>query len=928
MTPAEPDDDPDAPLEVDGQEIGDVARESRLHTAALDAPRRRRRHESADVLIVTAVDVELEAMKAAFSASPWRHKDGTRPPVDLWTATVEGDGFRYGVGILKGAGAGTLQTLWAMDYAVRELAPRLVVLGGIAAGRPDGKVALGDLIVSTAIVAIAYEKRRQYVMDQRHEIVTTINRSLIEQLEGFVSREWYETKVAFGHVIATNAVVRDPTYRNRLFADHPDAMGIEMEGGALAEACERNYFVGTRFAVVKAVVDFADEWKDDQAHWDGSDRVARFLHRFLQDGPLPQRLQRSDTPLVDSDGNEEGGNKRRRTFPAYRVPEGALLHGATTFVPPRSYAAADRILSKERFVVLIGRGHTGRRAAARQLLFDRVGAVYEVDGAHGWDPTATVESDSGYILRVSASPGIDSVVRMMREGVVDARSYLVVCSPPGLSEACVHQPDCCVDWWPLEGEPLIEAVRRHVVEGLEPTRREGADTLLSLPAVQSKIMEVASTADLVTTASVLRRALTEQWDEDITAASLGRAGRVALCERVRSLADLRTQAWFTALALLAPLGIEDLTRAAECLYGHLRNEGEASAHTTSPFATPSRHVLLDSIGATAATSLTSSTADSSSWAIPGADPPTAFTTFWTELSPLRDPLVAWLADLAKELSAEALPSLAGAAATLIRLDRQRAFDDVLQTWAHHLRVQSVVLMDAALRSALHGGAEAKPILSTLHRWACSSDLSTAVTALLTLGGSAGAVSGPQAVALLRNVLRRGDVGRIQKRTAATALAMLLNEAEAADDVLAYMRKTVDDVMRTAAIRRTEREHWRIDEVVRVLHGVDARWLSTAETRLRDDAVIDALARLFVDLLSVPQASKRGLDVLARWAGWSRSNALWSDWYVELLQRIVRGSANYRTKTAIETLLRRLSTEPLDKPLVERIRGAAKPADSL
>jgi nucleoside phosphorylase len=899
------------PVQVDGQDVGDVARESRLLADALGIERRRpvRLRGGVDVLIVTALPQEYDAITAAFSASPLRHADGTWTHFDMRHAVIGSGSVRYGVAILKGAGAGAQQTLLGIDRAIRELGPQLVVLAGIAAAPPSSGLELCDLVVSTSIVSVTSDQRGT---DKRKEIVTTVNRSLVEQLQRFVRDSWPASeRVEFGGVIATPSVVKDAEHRDKLFRAHPSAIALEMEGGALAEACERNYLVGTRFAVVKSIVDFADAAKGDSVHLEACARSARFLRAFLDDLPLvPRRSEPAAAPTGDEGAAPTG---------THRVPQAALEDAARTFVPPPAYAAAEAVLAEHGFVALVGRRRSGRRTAARSLLFERYGRVYEFELMLGRAAVARahIEAGAGYVLWTDNVADTGDLVRTLRERIMDAGSGFVVCAVPGRSDATGGRTDLCVEWHPLEGDLLVEAARRHAVNGRDEQEQNRVEELLGEATVRERLLELRTTAELVDAAALLRRAVRDDWPAETVASSLGAAGRNALCERIHALDDQRVQAWLVALAVLGPAETEDLTRAAEALCRHLPGQDALSA---SPFGGVPRQAILNRIGATHV----GSPAGNDLLAVPGVDPVTALSTLWSEFSQLRPVLLEWFADAAEISTDTALHSVVVAVAEVVRLDPEAAFQHVIFRWAGRLRARSVLLTDAVLRLALDNGADASVVFDALHDAATGEDLNAAVTAVLSLGGLVGRRSPDRAVAMLSGIVRRGvdDEGdAVRRGTAATALAVLLTSEEGAADVLALLRRDAGDLCRTSMLKRGAREERRLDEIVRILFAVDTTTaVSVPGAGLNDETVRHELAGVLRQLVEDSDGGPRVAAVLRRWAKRARANPQWADWLVELVAEIVAGATGYRVRTSVQTTLRELASSPRDRPLVERIRA--------
>jgi len=904
-------------VEVDKKpvDVGVTGRASRELFESLMRRGPRSKSQTVDVLIVAAIDKERDALIKEFGAEQWRNPDGSRAEHDLWRAVVDGGHVRYDVAILMGAGAGTIQSIVPIDHAYQDLAPRLVILAGIAAGRPD--LQLGDLVVSTGILSITYEK--QGVEEFKHRM-TSVNASLVEKIVLFAQQHAKDEHLRAGIVIAANAVVRDAAYRDRLFALDSEALAIEMEGGALAEVWQRNHAVAARFAVLKAIVDFADDIKDDRAHAEGCARVATFLRRFLEDGPLPARPGSGRRAVqVTEEGNPIRSSGRR-------VPRSALDGGARTFVPPPAFADAEEKLSTEGFVVLAGPRHSGRNAAARRLLSAGHSDVYELDETLPGSELARtdLEEGVGYILRADGRGDTGTVIRALAERTIDEQAGVVLCVPPGRSDITTACPDLVVEWRFLADEQLLEAVRLHLVVGGDDAWRSRVAMTLAYPEVRTSLLGVRSTPEMAEAVSLLRRAVDEGWPAGAVVGSLGSAGRVAICERIRRLEDSRGQAWFLAMGVLGPTGLADGTSVAEDLSGRLSAAWPAPAPSAqaSPFGGPSRGELLERIDAR----IVPSTSGVETYGIPGVDGTTTLATVWAEFAQLRGVLLDWLVHAGETLSDDGLPPLMDAVGGLFLVDREAALG-VVESWAASFSLRSLVLMEAVLGRAIELGADPGMILRQLRSWAGEDDLSVAVTALMTLGGWVGRAAPEGAVDALAIMLRGEPSGSPRHRVAATALALLLTTPEAFGEVMDLLRRNADDICSTPSLARKQRHLTELWEIVRVLGAVDPVLVLGLEGDAADRAAFCRdLAAMLAGLLADSLASKDACGVLQRWARAARSDAAWGAWLAELLAEIVAMGETYRVRTAVETLLRRIASDPKNRPTVTTIRArlAARP----
>ena len=208
---------------------------------------RRARHDITvtylDVLIVAAIPVEWEALNEEVDVLPARYISGQRAPWRLrvgWLV-VPGTDLRYRIGIASGFGSGGQRTLPALSDLVPRLEPKLVVMCGIAAGNPYSELKIGDVVVSDVIISLDVARiGATSRWKPEDETRTRVNRQLMGYVSDFVERHGgnFFEGVRVGPIVAQPNVVRDRKYRDQLFGMFPDALALEMEGGALAMACD------------------------------------------------------------------------------------------------------------------------------------------------------------------------------------------------------------------------------------------------------------------------------------------------------------------------------------------------------------------------------------------------------------------------------------------------------------------------------------------------------------------------------------------------------------------------------------------------------------------------------------------------------------------------------------------------------------------
>ncbi|HWO25377.1 MAG TPA: AAA family ATPase [Kofleriaceae bacterium] len=111
-----------------------------------------------DIGILTIRDDEFRALLGVFPSKAGTHK-GTSREYALRHADA-GDGDRYTVAVLRLVEQGHGEAQDAARDLIEDLAPRLVLVVGIAGGLPSDDVTLGDVVVSTRIHDFTVEARK------------------------------------------------------------------------------------------------------------------------------------------------------------------------------------------------------------------------------------------------------------------------------------------------------------------------------------------------------------------------------------------------------------------------------------------------------------------------------------------------------------------------------------------------------------------------------------------------------------------------------------------------------------------------------------------------------------------------------------------------------------------------------------------------
>jgi nucleoside phosphorylase len=93
----------------------------------------------------------------------------------------------------------------------------------------------------------------------------------------------YAPRLHRGLIAAGETVIKSAEERTRLLRREPDIIAVEMESAGALQALLQSKVAAT-FVVVKAIVDYCDEAKDDRWHQPGADLAASVLYTLINDG--------------------------------------------------------------------------------------------------------------------------------------------------------------------------------------------------------------------------------------------------------------------------------------------------------------------------------------------------------------------------------------------------------------------------------------------------------------------------------------------------------------------------------------------------------------------------------------------------------------------------------------------------------------------
>jgi nucleoside phosphorylase len=227
------------------------------------------RLRSIDVLVMTATDCETNAVLAAMKPLPGEALllSGTLS-IDTYTLGTLG---RYAV-VHCQSGMGSTAADGAQfttGDAIREVAPKVILLVGIAFGMKRTEQRLGDVLVAKNIRPYEMFKLQPNTLGDRGSSIP----ASVKLAKWFKerSRDWRFRRADGSHVqlmtpgdvLSGEKLVNNRDFRDWLLHIFPSALGGEMEGIGAYAANQR--YGPCEIVLVKAICDWADGCKNDRA---------------------------------------------------------------------------------------------------------------------------------------------------------------------------------------------------------------------------------------------------------------------------------------------------------------------------------------------------------------------------------------------------------------------------------------------------------------------------------------------------------------------------------------------------------------------------------------------------------------------------------------------------------------------------------------
>lgn len=261
-----------------------------------------------DVLVLTALEVELAAAKQAFGIAEDAEHTTTANGLHVWKAPVSKRGGKaVSCVVACFAGAGNVDAASVTTMLLGELRPAKVIMLGIAAGLRD-KCALGEVVLAERIVAYEGAALLESGKVEARPEITRLNMRVRQDISSYLSnratlesrlKNSYEAlgikfpdeveagPVAKGLMPKTATVasgeklLRDPERFLGMRELHGKCEIAEMEGAGLFASCAN---FGTPVLMVRGISDFGDSKKDNRFHLLAAKAAAAVTVDYIANG--------------------------------------------------------------------------------------------------------------------------------------------------------------------------------------------------------------------------------------------------------------------------------------------------------------------------------------------------------------------------------------------------------------------------------------------------------------------------------------------------------------------------------------------------------------------------------------------------------------------------------------------------------------------
>lgn len=255
--------------------------------------------QDVDFVILTAIDVELRAVRTAFGLTAQdRVKMGARV---YWRGKVSlQSGEFYNIVVAQGSDMANTDAALTTSDMLHHWSPGAALLVGVAATTAPGKIKLGDIVVGSDVYYYERGKvTRKRTIPEPKSIpadLTLWNNMRSTEWDGKVDAPRPDNSDAkstrhYGVIACGERVIADAATRDRIVAANRKIIAVEMEGYGFSLAILHN-FERVRHLDIRGICDDGSENKDDRWHEYAATAAANLAKHFLLDRPLEPRTRK------------------------------------------------------------------------------------------------------------------------------------------------------------------------------------------------------------------------------------------------------------------------------------------------------------------------------------------------------------------------------------------------------------------------------------------------------------------------------------------------------------------------------------------------------------------------------------------------------------------------------------------------------------
>ncbi|MCP4308715.1 MAG: 5'-methylthioadenosine/S-adenosylhomocysteine nucleosidase [bacterium] len=793
-----------------------------------------------DVLLVAAVKVEWQALLKTFpDVVPARYASGQRWAFGLhacWLQVPETP-LRYRVGLIRGFGSGPMRVLPALLKAVETLRPQLVIMCGIAAGTES--LQLGDVVVAKEIISLETGRRGDAKYDSR---TVASSQDLLQRMDELISRRPSDApQVVVGDVLAQPDVIRDRAHRDALIKLHPNAVGIEMEGGALTLAMDVLHQVPSQALLLKSIVDYADH-KDNKYQASGAMAAASLAREFIETGPIEGGSRVSDESISPAEAE---------SFDDSLVEEELLLRQARSIYANDSFRTIEAALTRDHAIALV---------AATRATVERIALVLSAGSArrvHLLDAQRTgniepsdIQTESAFIVDMYGDPSdpLPSVRRLRRSA---ADVVVLLDTAPDDSH-----PELATYRWEFFGpDDIGPAMLQLLRETSGPSAEEWLGARLATPAIEASLGSLTSIESMERLADVLSVAAAQNWDQQVVEASLGDQARRNLAMRIAGLSSEQLP-WFMAAGVLQGYRTGWIEHAALVLQSHIEPPDEADPSEAGGSMFLSTAAILEHVGAR----VTDRPDGKQTYSIAGVAPAQLIQSWWEDFARARPALLSWMSDLISEVPDRDADGQAWLLTRMLNASLADGLDVIgsmlKREQSHRTAVLTISIASSALAKHPFVGDDGRLVLAEVDRWSRDKSRRLRGAVLLLLAGDFASAHPKMAVEVVSRRLReRPSPG--DRRACVRVLADLLTSGrgggEVHDRLLRWMGSPGSG---TLEVDRRE---------LAAQDALDTLALALVATPVADGVVVARLASLLERLATMPSQRDQLTRLLKRTA---------------------------------------------------------------